>query len=465
VPDYHQILAQAHARDAARRAPLGAGPAWHDPGGVSESTGPSTPARLAGIQLAPGFLPGHLVAYLYAAFVTVGLLAFVSFMQAWLLNVNLGMAPQLQGRTVSALNFANELLALCLVAPFGALADKIGRRTVYACGLSWLAAGFLLYPLARTLPQLLGCALFFSVGVAAVGTMLGTVLADTPREASRGRLVGVAGFFQGLGALTLIATLGKTPQWLSHAGFDELAAGRITMGIAATISAASALLVFIGLRQGSPSTRAPAMPLVRILREGVGAARRNPRIWMACLLQFGSFGDRVVLGTFLMLRLQQAWLERGYSMAEAASRARVPFVVAMAAGLVTALVVGALLDRVDRLRIGIAAMALAGVAYLACGFISDPTQDLLLISVVILLGAGQIAAIIAGQTLLGQEAPLDVRGAVFGLAGICASAAILFTNAFGGWLYDTVSRGGPFFLLAGVNLTIALVGLRLSRRS
>jgi MFS family permease len=81
----------------------------------------------------------------------------------------------------------------------------------------------------------------------------------------------------------------------------------------------------------------------------------------------------------------------------------------------------------------------------------------------VLLGVGQIAAIVSGQTLLGQEAPRDVRGAVFGLAGICASAAILFTNALGGWLYDSVSKGGPFFLLAAVNLTIFFFGLRLVR--
>jgi hypothetical protein len=57
-----------------------------------------------------------------------------------------------------------------------------------------------------------------------------------------------------------------------------------------------------------------------------------------------------------------------------------------------------------------------------------------------------------------------VRGAVFGLAGVCASAAILFTNAVGGWLYDSVSRGGPFFLLAGVNFAIFVFGWRLSAR-
>jgi MFS family permease len=428
---------------------------------VTDPRPPSVPASLARIRLAPGFAPRHLVSYLYAAFVTIGLLAFVSFMQAWLLNVNLALAPGLQGRTVSALNFANELLALCLVAPFGALADKIGRRTVYACGFLWLAVGFLLYPLARTLPQLTGCALFFSVGVAAVGTMLGTVLADTPEEGSRGRLVGIAGVFQGLGALTLVAVLGKVPSWLSPQ-IDALTAGRITFWLAASLAAVSAVVVFAGLRRGTPSESAPAMPLPRILREGLAAARQNPRIWFAYLLQFGSFGDRVVLGTFLMLRLQHAWLERGLPMHEAASRARGPFIAAMAAGLVAALAVGVLLDRVDRLRIGVAAMGLAGLAYLACGLI-EPTQTGLMLAVAVLLGVGQIAAIVVGQTLLGQEAPRDLRGAVFGLAGVVASAAILFTNAFGGWLYDMVSRGAPFFLLAAVNFAIFLFGLRLAR--
>ena len=432
---------------------------------MNDPQGPLQRARLAGIRLAPGVLPRHLVSYLYAAFVTIGLLAFASFMQPYLLNVNLRLAPEYQGRTLSALNFANELLALCLVAPFGALADKIGRRAVYAGGLLWLAAGFLLYPLARTLTELAGCALFFSVGVAAVGTMLGTVLADTPQEASRGRLVGVAGFFQGLGALTLVAVFGKVPQWLTQqAGIDELAAGRFTLGSAAMLSALSAVIVVLGLKRGTPSDTAPHMPLARVVRAGFVAARRNPRLWFACLLQFGSFGDRVVLGTFLMLRLQQGWLERDLSMAEAASRARLPFIVAMAAGLVSALVVGVLLDRVDRIRIGAAAMALASMAYLACAFLDDPSQVGLLLVVASLLGVGQIAAIIAGQTLLGQEAPRDVRGAVFGLAGICASAAILFTNAFGGWLYDTVSRAGPFLLLAGVNFAIFLCGVWLARR-
>jgi MFS family permease len=433
-------------------------------GEASQDTRDASPRSFAGIRLATGFMPRHVVIYLYAAFITVGLFAFVSFFQAWLLNVNLRLPEHLQGRTVSALNFANELVALALVAPFGALADKIGRRPVYAFGFLWLGAGFLLYPLARTVPQLTGCALFFSVGVAAVGTMLGTVLADTPAEPSRGRMVGMAGFSQGLGAAVLVTLLGRMPKWLQESGCDEIRAGTFTLWMAAALCVVSAAVVFAGLRRGTPSVSAGSLPLRRIVADGLAAARGNRRIWFAYLLQFGSFGDRVVLGTFLSLRLQQAWLEKGLGMADAADRARWPFVAAMIAGLVTALLVGALLDRVDRVRVGVAAMALAAAAYALCGFIDDPTQNVLLALVAVLLGIGQIAAIIAGQTLLGQEAPRDVRGAVFGLAGICASVAILFTNAAGGWLYDWVSKGGPFFLLAGVNLAIFAFGLRLARR-
>ncbi len=419
--------------------------------------------RIGPIALAPGYTRLNAVTYLYAAFITIGMFAFISFIQAYLLNVNLKLPPEVQGRTVGTLGIANEIVALLLVAPFGALADKIGRRQVYAFGFLWMGAGFVVYPLATTFAQLLACALFFSVGVAAVGTMLATVLADTPQETSRGRLVGTAGFFQGLGAMLAVLVLGKVPEWLEQSGIDEVRAGIITLWIAAALCIVSAVAVLIGLKKGTPRDSGRSATLREILRDGVIAARLNPRIWFAYALQFVSFGDRVVIGTFFTLRLQQTSLENGMTMAQATDAARFPYVVFAASALFAAVIFGVMLDRLDRLKTGTIAMGLAAAAYFLGAFIADPTAKGVVVPVSVLLGIGQIAAIIASQTMLGQEAPRSCRGAVFGLAGICASAGILFANGVGGLLYDKVSKGGPFFLLAAVNLAIMLFGWYLWR--
>lgn len=421
--------------------------------------------RFGPIRLAPGYTPMNAATYLFAAFITIGMLAFVSFIQPYLLNANLRIAEDAQGRALGLLGFSNEIVSLLLVAPFGALADKIGRRPVYALGFIWLAAGFFLYPLARTFPQLLACALFFSVGVAAVGTMLATVLADTPKDESRGLLVGITGFCQGLGATLAVLVLGRVPQRLAADGMDAVAAGRVTLGIAAGLCLLTALLCWLGLKRGTPSRVAEREPLRALLRTGVAAARANPRIWFACMLQFVSFADRIVLGTFFSARLQQTAIAQGLSVGEAASLATRPYVLASVSGLVFAVVFGLLLDRMNRIMAGVVAMAIAGIGYFAGGLVGDPTSPGI-IPVAILLGLGQISAIIASQTVLGQEAPIEVRGAVFGLAGICASLGILFTTSFGGWLYDSVGKGGPFFLIAAVNFAIMVFGawLLLRRR-
>jgi MFS family permease len=333
---------------------------------------------------------------------------------------------------------------------------------VYTLGFLWLAAGFFLYPLAQTLPQLLACALFFSVGVAAVGCMLATVLADTPKEASRGLFVGITGFCQGLGATLAVLLLGRIPQRLAEGGMDAALAGRVTLGAAAVLCVLTALVCWLGLKRGTPSQLGEREPIKVLLQTGIAAARSNPRIWFAYMLQFVSFADRIVIGTFFSARLQQTAIANGESVGAAVAAATRPYVIANIAALVFAVFFGLLLDKVNRITAGVLAMAVAGVGYIAGGFVGDPTSDWI-IPVAILLGMGQICAIIASQTVLGQEAPQDVRGAVFGMAGICASLGILFTTSVGGWLYDMVGKGAPFFLVGAVNLVIMCFGVYLLR--
>jgi MFS family permease len=199
-----------------------------------------------------------------------------------------------------------------------------------------------------------------------------------------------------------------------------------------------------------------------LLQTGLAAARANPRIWFAYMLQFVSFADRVVIGTFFSARLQQTAIANGQTVAEAASAATKPYVIANVSALLFAIVFGLMLDKMNRVTAGVVAMAVAGVGYIAGGFVGDPTSEWIII-VAILLGLGQICAIIASQTVLGQEAPQDVRGAVFGLAGIFASCGILFTTAVGGFMYDIVGKGAPFFVIGIVNVSIMIFGIYLLR--
>ncbi|MEZ5500888.1 MAG: MFS transporter [Steroidobacteraceae bacterium] len=425
--------------------------------------GSAAPRKFGPVTLADGYTRINALTYLYAAFITIGMLSFVSFMQPYLLNANLKLPDGEQGRAIGILGFSNEIVSLLLVAPMGALADKIGRRPVYALGFLWLAAGFFLYPLAMSFTQLLACALFFSVGVAAVGTMLATVMADTPREQSRGKFVGIAGFFNGLGAVFAVLLLGGVPKRLAASGLDDVAAGRITFTIASALCVLSAALLFLGLKRGTPSRVGGAERLGRLLRIGIEAARANPLIWFACALQFVSFADRIIIGSFFTARMQQTAIAHGMSVADAADASRLPFAIGNSTGLLFALLFGWMIDRIKRVTAGVLAMAVAGVGYLAGALIGDPTNPLI-IPVAIMLGVGQVAAIIACQTLLGQEAPRDVRGAVFGLAGIFASLGILFTNLVGGFLYDTVGKQSPFVLIGSLNVMIMIFGLTLAGR-
>ena len=415
------------------------------------------------VFLEPGYTPANARSYVLAALVTVGLLAFISFIQTFLLNANLHVPQNEQGRTLGLLGFSNELVSLLLVTPIGAMADKVGRRPVYVLGFLWLAVGFCFYPLARSFGALLACALFFSVGVAAVGCMMATILADIPREDSRGPFVGITGFAQGVGVVVMIVVLGSLPKRFVANGMDASHAAQITFWVAAALCVLTAIVCGFGLRKGTPSRVAQQLPLRTIIGEGAAAARRNPRIWFGYMLNFAAFADRIIIGTFFSNRLQASLVASGVSPEDAIDQARRPYTIANLSGLVFAIIFGLMLRKMDRITAGVVAMLVAALGYVAGGFVGDP-RSASIVPVAILLGLGQVAAIVSSQVVLGREAPLDVRGAVFGLASVAASIGILFTNFAGGQLYDSVSHGAPFFLIGGVNFCIMLFGVYLMRR-
>jgi MFS family permease len=75
------------------------------------------------------------------------------------------------------------------------------------------------------------------------------------------------------------------------------------------------------------------------------------------------------------------------------------------------------------------------------------------------LGIGEISAGIAGNALIGQEAPPQIRGAWVGVFGLVGAAGILAATFVGGQAFDRIGYGAPFTMMAGVNAVIALWAL------
>jgi MFS family permease len=165
------------------------------------------------------------------------------------------------------------------------------------------------------------------------------------------------------------------------------------------------------------------------------------------------------VATFISLWLQRVGRNEGMDAAEAIGRAGLMFALIQGASLLWAPVVGVIVDRVHRLASVLGALVLAACGYLLLGLQEHPFGPVGYLGAV-LVGMGQMSVIISVTALLGQESPIDARGAVIGLAGFCGSVGILTTSLIGGYLFDYWDISGPIILVGVANLLIAGLALR-----
>lgn len=413
----------------------------------------SVPGQKFGpVRLMPGVTRGHVGAYLWAAFVSIGIFTYATALQPYLLEVNIGVPSDQRGAVSGDLQFWQEIVTLLFVGLFGAWSDRAGRRLIYIVGFLITGLAYAAYPFANDIGQLLIYRLIYAVGIAALGGMLATVLADYPVDADRGKLTGISFFLNAVGALLFFAVLTRLPQMYQGFGATETEAGRFAYLTIAAICVLSALIM-LGLKPGRPDQVTERLPLRTLLSQGIAAGRR-PRIALAYAASFAARADLVIVALFLSLWVQTAAIADGASAAEATTRQGALFGIVQGSAMLWAPLFGWMADKIDRVTLVIIATVLSIGGYGWMGFTPDPAVGAAAFGAAALLGIGQASGILASQVLIAQEAPGAIRGAVIGMVGFFGALGILAISKIGGFAFDEWRPGAPFIIMAGANVVL-----------
>ena len=405
----------------------------------------------------PGISRLNFYTLLYASFFTIASSVFLSFSQPYVFNEILGIPLEKQGQLSGDLVLYAEIVVILLISPLGVLADRIGRRPIYAAGFFFLFIGYMLYPNAQSPEELIIYRMLFAVGVACNTAMIATVQADYPQDPWRGRLIGVCGLLQGVGVVLVVFLGSRLPEIYSDAGADAVSAGQFAFWTYAIICIINSVIVRVGLKGGTPVVRREQEPVIEKFKIGI-AAGRNPRVALAYIAAGVSRGDLTVVSTFFSLWLVQAGMANGYTAAEALAEGGKFFGVVQIVALLWAPCAGIIIDKFNRVTALCIAMGLAAVGYLSLGAIADPTQNIMYLAAII-LGMGEVNAVLAAQALIAQEAPKQHRGAVIGVFGLFGALGILAAAKMGGYLFDTWMRAGAFVMMGIANAVLLCIAL------
>lgn len=430
---------------------------------TNTSTGTAAQSRFLGIALNDGVSRGNMQTFYLSCYAAIMLATFLPQTQPFLLDQVLGLESSRQGVVSGNLNFWGEIVIILTVGLWGGLSDRIGRRAVTAMGFLLMSAGLLLYGLVKDISTLWVARGVYAAGIAAVSTMLITLMADYASNASRGKATGYLGIMNGLGAMTAALFLLKLPALFQARGLDASESALATYGIMAAATLLIALAMFIGLRKGQAHTSEHRTPLLQQLREGVAEARR-PLIALAYAASFVARGNLAVVGTFFTLWASvYGTQELGMSSAEAVSKGGGVLAISYMASLLSAPIFGILSDRIQRTSALAVTLFIGAVGYGSTYFLEDPFSVATILCL-ILIGMAEVGCIITSGVLIAEQAPDRLRGSVVGLFTLSGAVGILIASVVGGYLFDHWLKTGPFVFFGAISALVLVWTLLLRSR-
>jgi len=410
------------------------------------------------LWLQPGLSKMNGYTVLWAMLTGIPFLVVINFFQPYILTAILKIPAADQGSVSAWLAVLHEIFMIMFVGPFGALADRAGRRRILALGYIFVAAGLMIYPFAESVREMALYRLVYSLGAAMIVSTFSVLIADYPQEKSRGKFVAIAGVLNGLGILTLTAMSGILPKFFSELGYGPVTSGKFAMVVMGSICIVSGVVIALGLIGGDRVTAHHSKePFLKLMARGI-VSGKNPRIFASFMSAFAARGDVVVIGTYVSLWGTMVGVSAGLSEAEALAKATMVFAVIQTAALLAAPVIGVISDKIDRVTGLVVGMGLAAAGYFVFGFSTNPFEGMWYLPAAI-LGVGQMAAILGGTTLIGQEADPEITGATIGVWSIFGAVGTLAGSFFGGILYDAWRPGAPFLLMGFANFGVFLLAL------
>ncbi len=430
----------------------------------ADQTAAIPPGRFLGIHLQPETSRGHMITFYLCCYACIMLATFVPQTQPFLLNDVLGLNPAEQGVISGNLNFWGEIVIILTVGIWGSLSDRIGRRAVTGLGFLLISISIALYGFSTDLWHLYFARVVYSTGIAAVTTMLITLMADYASDNSRGKATGFLGVMNGLGAMTAALALLRLPAIFQAQGFDASGAAQSTYALMAAVTLFIAGLMFFGLKRGAPIHTETRAPMLQQLREGV-AQVREPLIALAYCASFVARGNLAVVGTFFTLwATLYGTSELGMSSAEAVAKGGQVVAISYAASLLSAPIFGLMTDRLNRVTALAITLAISAVGYGSTFWVDNPFGGPALVCL-ILIGMAEVGCIITSGVLIAQYAPPQLRGSVVGIFTLAGALGILIASIVGGYLFDHWLKSGPFVFFGAVSAVVLVGAVVLRRRS
>jgi MFS family permease len=223
------------------------------------------------LPLSPSVRPLHAATYLLAVpLFSIAFLVFLNSSLSFLLTNRFHVPSKNLGNIVGNLGFVDELVAIFAAPLWGVISDgRIGTRGVSSIGYLAIALSLLLFvELKSVYPGLIFGRILFSLGAAAVTTMVSAILPEmthppvaedsavsTAQPPPTGQLAGLVGLFTGFGALLALGLFLPLPtRFSSYPDITPVMAVRISYFIVAGIAAVVAVWCYLGL----PPPRNPA---------------------------------------------------------------------------------------------------------------------------------------------------------------------------------------------------------------